>query len=1093
MPRYLLLIFVLFQSILHAQSPAWLEMANDSKSNLPEIQKSYEQWKDSLIRIGKGSWVSRIFNAEKLEKAIELREEGAEHFIHWLSENQMSFDAKGNRIPLEKIKKQFRERITRSNHSLASRQGNWKTRGPEQITAYGSVRGIGRVFPFSVSPADSNIIFAGTPSGGLWRSLDHGNHWIPLTDTIAGLSTQAVKTHPTLPAICFFLCGGDFYKTLDTGNTWQLIHPSSATSGRILMDATDPATVYLGLTGEGLYVSHDTGSTFNFLNDTIPSAIRPGNPSVLYATIRNVFLRSLDGGLHFDSLTSPASSGTIFDVAVTPADTNYVYVVLKESGGLAKIARSLDGGNSFSLFSSSSNIEANIVPPSLAVHPFSRDTVMVAGEILSRSTDGGQTFLRASNYFYSSSPTLPYVHPDSRCIVYTGSSFWSGTDGGLYKSEDEGQSFVDKTAGISVTQFVSLDCSAQDTSVFMGGSWDNSVVLHRDSSWFNIFGGDGFDVAIHPGNPDILFGKNQYGYSRSFDGGITTNQNSFLDGLTESTYSMNTGYLLKFNKQNPNSLYLGIRNVWKSTDLGDSVHAISAFTNYLTAGFLFIGNPDTNVIFTRWQRTLDNGANWTLLSKPVYAVDPDEINKVWSIELLNNRCTIYFSTDTGITWHAIPSPDLPLNLTQSKIECANNALDGIFICAGGIYYLDNSLSNWQPFTEGLPNTNVSALSILPDVNIIRAATFGRGIWESNLFDPNKPLECDFIFDRQTICPGDSIQFYDNSLNAGPGYSSVYHWSFPGGVPTQSNLPNPKIAYPVAGDYNVTLQMTGTSGVDSITKSFIIHVEPAPILSSMNEGFESTNFPPYGWNWGKNPPYSHWDLATYYGGYLQSPNSLIYNDALIGSPPGQDDFISPNIDLTQIPDPVLKFDYLYGYDYLPQEADTLLLYYTYDCGVTKNYFFRKGGFDLMTDSINPNFTVMYDSSSWSSDTISLYALSSLSPFQIGFEIRSYNRCDFFIDNIQLASIPGVGIHDPINTEQNIVVFPNPVGSLVNIKWTSPDIAKGILRIISTTGQINFKKEISSNENLQLNTDQLKQGIYFLQIESRKGNLFRKMIK
>ncbi|MBK6838015.1 MAG: hypothetical protein IPG90_06835 [Bacteroidetes bacterium] len=135
-------------------------------------------------------------------------------------------------------------------------------------------------------------------------------------------------------------------------------------------------------------------------------------------------------------------------------------------------------------------------------------------------------------------------------------------------------------------------------------------------------------------------------------------------------------------------------------------------------------------------------------------------------------------------------------------------------------------------------------------------------------------------------------------------------------------------------------------------------------------------------------------------------------------------LTPEIDLSFVPDPVLTFDVLYAYDYIPAEADTFKLFYSYDCGITRHYFFERGGLDLKTDSVYSNYSVIFDSTSWSSDTISLYSIASHAPFQIGFEMTSIGRCEFFLDNIQILSLPGSELSENSPSEINLNVYPNP---------------------------------------------------------------------
>ena len=1098
-------IFLLFILALQtfAQSPPWISLINNPASNYHEVIQSYQQWKDSMIREGKGTLVSRIFAKEKLEKIAELKEEAEEHFNHWLYSSRDDYDDLGNPIPLHlPNQNSITRHSTSDGNTISQIQGSWKARGPFDSRASfsgitGAGKGIGRVFPFALSPVDTNIIFTGGSGVGVWRSFDDGLHWQSLSPPITGASLRDIKAHPANAAIWYMLCKGNLYKTTDTGSTWSTIYTSASTTGSILVDASQPSTVYLGLNGLGFYKSLDEGASWQFMNSRIPIGIKPGNASVLYAFNGNTFLRSTDSGLNFDSVTTITHLGSLYYLAVTPADTNCIYISCQSSSN-GGVVVSLDGGNTFVQQPISTNTNTYFVKPMIAVSPLNKDVLMMGGEMLSRSIDGGLTWEFACTYSYDSTSVLPFVHPDHRCVQFSSTgSFWDGNDGGIYKSEDAGVTYIDRTRGLDVSQFVSLDCSPQDTSVFLSGALDNSILIHTDTSWKNTFAGDGFDVAINPDNPDNFYGKNQYGYYRTHDGGQSYDLNDYFIGLNENTYSMSTGFPIRFNPQNSNSLYIGVKNVWKSTNNGDSVHTISGFpgTNGGVGGFLFVGQTDTMTLFTRIYRTHDEGATWIPVSKPVYAVDPDEINKVWSVQNISNRYTIYNSMDTGNTWQVIQSPDVTFNSSTINIECVNNASDGIFLSIGGmIYYIDNTLSNWQPFNNGFPGAPVYAIKSMKDFNIVRVASYGRGVWESDLFQYGQLLVSDFIQDKDTICPGDSIQFFDNSLNAGPGYSTLYQWSFPGGSPSQSSLPFPKVLYSSPGTYDVSLHMTGSNGTDSITKFATVVVNlPPQVQAPLLEDFEGSIFPPSGWNWNHYSSSASFARTSLYGGgYGTSTNSVMYG-TWVGSPRQNDNLITPEIDLSFVPDPVLTFDVLYAYDYIPAEADTFKLFYSYDCGITRHYFFERGGLDLKTDSVYSNYSVIFDSTSWSSDTISLYSIASHAPFQIGFEMTSIGRCEFFLDNIQILSLPGSELSENSPSEINLNVYPNPFTREFTVLWNSSQIETAQCSLYSMTGQLLMKRTIQSNKPVVISATDFSEGIYFLQVQTKQGNFNRKVVK
>lgn len=81
----------------------------------------------------------------------------------------------------------------------------------------------------------------------------------------------------------------------------------------------------------------------------------------------------------------------------------------------------------------------------------------------------------------------------------------------------------------------------------------------------------------------------------------------------------------------------------------------------------------------------------------------------------------------------------------------------------------------------------------------------------------------FTSPSASICPGSTVQFNDQSINNPTGYE----WSFPGGTPVTSSLPNPVVQYPTTGNYNVTLTVTNSAGTSTVTRNNFVTVHALP--------------------------------------------------------------------------------------------------------------------------------------------------------------------------------------------------------------------------------------------------------------------------
>ena len=96
--------------------------------------------------------------------------------------------------------------------------GDWQSLGPSNyVHGYGWNGGLGRVNCFAFHPTNSNIIYAGTPAGGLWKK-DGSNPWEPLTDGLPLIGISGIAIHHTNPDIIYILTGdGDAGDTRSIG------------------------------------------------------------------------------------------------------------------------------------------------------------------------------------------------------------------------------------------------------------------------------------------------------------------------------------------------------------------------------------------------------------------------------------------------------------------------------------------------------------------------------------------------------------------------------------------------------------------------------------------------------------------------------------------------------------------------------------------------------------------------------------------------------------------------------------------------------------------------------------------------------------
>lgn len=262
--------------------------------------------------------------------------------------------------------------------------------------------------------------------------------------------------------------------------------------------------------------------------------------------------------------------------------------------------------------------------------------------------------------------------------------------------------------------------------------------------------------------------------------------------------------------------------------------------------------------------------------------------------------------------------------------------------------------------------------------------------------PTAPT-ADFSADKQSVCPGETVNFTD----ASSGTVSSWAWTFPGGSPGSSTQQNPSVSYSSPGTYGVTLTVSGSNGNDTETKTGFITVVSSQNLPLV-EGFQNTPFPPSNWELLNFDNNTTWERTTTAGAYGQSSASMYIDNYNYNAAGNQDVLLTPNYDFSNVSNAYLKYDYAYAFYGDPQYSDTLIIGFTNDCGA--NYYLLKsfGGASLSTAGVNTNaFTPA--ANDWSTDSLSLGFLAGSANIQFAFiNLNGYGN-NLYIDNINIDEV------------------------------------------------------------------------------------------
>jgi PKD repeat protein len=1015
-----------------------------------------------------------------------------------------------------------------SNAKLANTATNWTSIGPINTTYTTSWSpGHGRTTCIVENPLNPNSLYVGTPAGGIFKTVNGGVSWVCLSNNIASLGISGIAIHPTDTNQIFISTGdidaGDTYsvgvlKSNDNGATWALAgNAPTASTGNIMYEPNSNTKLWVSAS-DGLYQSVDNGVTWiNVLytpNGIQEFCFKPNDANTIYAVNNSVFAVSTNNGTSFTTTFNGVNSYN--RIAVTAANTNYVYLVAANSNGTnstAEILRSTDAGQSFT------SQQANIPISSqawydlaLGVSQQNSEEVYFGVLNLYQSNDGGVTGSEINSWSYPTQAT--YTHADIHRITTLNNKIYVCSDGGLYKSIDNGFSFNDITMSLPTAQIYRISGSKYDKDVLAAGLQDNGGFTYVNGQWRVYAGADGMENIVNPETPSLMYGMSQNGgngyggkgFYKTNDGGLTFDFN-FAAQLSVSGNWITPMLLDPNNSKRIIAGYDQVyeydvnNDVWNTLNNPNLTGNVSCMAMYPTNGKVMYVTTGSDL-----HKTINGGLTWMNLTTFVPSVfsniisievHPTDSNKVWIVYGGYSGGNKVFYTDNGGTsWINITGtlPDIPVNV----IKHANDGNDGLYLGTDyGVYYYNTVLNDWISFNTDLPNVIVRDLEINPTADVIRAGTYGRGVWECNLFSPIivKPImpkpTASFTNTDTNICKGSTVSFTNTSI-----FAKSVKWFFQGGTPSTSTSNNPVVTYGTSGVYNVKMVVTNNGGKDSILNTSYILVGLVSSLP-LNENFENVSN-----NVALNSLYKikvnnvgikQWDLSeninnvSAYGIdtvclYIENYSSASGNVSTIETP----------VYKLNNSNYLLKFDYAYNY-YDVNSTDTLVLEYSIDCGATYNQLWNKGGADLVT-ATTPGLTSYFspNSDEWLTASINLTAIPLNTDVSFRFKDISDYGNNLYLDNINIKST--VGLNTNFETKNKFTIYPNPTKGEFKLNATLNSNEKYVLTIHNVLGQNIYSKAITNITDLStiINISNQPRGMYSVTLTGNNSNITQKLI-
>ena len=585
--------------------------------------------------------------------------------------------------------------VTKIDENLFSGM-KWRQIGP--------FRG-GRVLSVEGIVGEPNVYYFGAVAGGVWKTIDSGNNWIPLFDKESVSSIGSIAVAPSDHNVIYAGTGeaairGDIsygdgvYKSIDGGRHWKNVGLNDSRHiGALIVHPRNPDIVFVAALGHafgpnaerGIFRTTDGGKTWPKVlardQDTggIDVVFDPHNPNILYAALWEArrqpwyfssggagsgLYRSIDSGETWQRLGGDGLPDGILGrigVSVSGADSNRIYAIIEaREGGLFS---SDDGGEHWRLVSNDGRFRQRAWYFSkVYADPRSVDTVYLLNTGLFRSTDGGRTF-----------NLLPAPHGDHHGLWIDRDNplrLIDANDGGACISIDGGKTW--STLNNQPTaQFyhVAVDnafpyhiygAQQDNSNVAIASRTDEGTIGRQD--WYSAGGGECGFVVPDPRDPAIIY-SNSEGYITRFD--KRTEQSRDISvwpldfsghGAKDLVHRFQWVSPLFLSPHDPDTLYTAGECVFKSIDHGQSWVPISPdLTRNDRSKQQPSGGPLTlDITSVEYYDTIFALAESPLQSGLLWAGTDDGL--------------IHVTTDDGKSWTNVSPPQLPEWSTVSLIE-----------------------------------------------------------------------------------------------------------------------------------------------------------------------------------------------------------------------------------------------------------------------------------------------------------------------------------------------------------------------------------------------------------------------------------------
>jgi hypothetical protein len=475
------------------------------------------------------------------------------------------------------------------------------------------------------------------------------------------------------------------------------------------------------------------------------------------------------------SVTVTNGNGRV-ELACAPSDSSVVYALVENNGQLETIIQTTNHGTSWVTKSEPSDDDLGIPSTDFtrnqagydlisAVDPNSSNTLVIGGINLHISTNGGTSWSQISKWSNNPNMGIPNyseVHADQHQIVFkngSSSEVLIGNDGGVFytnaiQNAATADVFFARNNGYNVTQFYAcaLHPTAGSSSAF-GGAQDNGTQEFSNpgvSGTTEKTGGDGAFCFISQTSPGHRITSYVYNNFYHFDGSnnfstliADDNTGSFIN---TADLDDNMGILYTYRDTNQLYRVTGMNTSFPAApqivtvSFGSEVTAIkvSPYTN--SSSKLFVGTEAGRLI-----KVENANTNSPIRTELTDAAFPT--GTISSIEFGSNEneiavtfsnygvISVFYSSNAGTSWSSKEGnlPDMPIRWILINPNNSNEAIVATEIGVWGTDDFQATSPTWSISNNGLANVRVNMLQYRTSDDMVIAATYGRGLFESQAF------------------------------------------------------------------------------------------------------------------------------------------------------------------------------------------------------------------------------------------------------------------------------------------------------------------------------------------------------------------------